>query len=246
MVDKLNRVYFGDCFDLLNKIDNESVDLIIIDPPYLLRKKFWDKKEVVNDILSKELFRILKNTGNLYIWCGIGEKSQCLIKWFPIFNKDFHFKDLMTWKKRQGMGNRKGWLYTREEIIWSVKDNKKFIWNKDKQYNKNEKCVFTESFTLGYECLSEFKRHTNVWTDIPQHIGKKQMSHFTPKPLKALKRIIELHTKEGDIVFDCFAGSGSTGVAAKEMNRNFILIEKEKQYCNLSCQRLGLTVVYRI
>jgi len=50
-----------------------------------------------------------------------------LIRWFPIFNEKWYFKDLITWKKQRGMGMRKGWLYTREEIMWFVKDNKKFI-----------------------------------------------------------------------------------------------------------------------
>src|SRR3990167_8975584 len=136
---EINKIHCGDCFDLLKLIDSNSVDLIIIDPPYLTTKEKWDKTEIVNEELSRELFRVAKNSCSLYVWCGIGEKSQSLIRWFPIFNKDWYFKDLITWKKQRGIGMRKGWLYTREEIMWFVKDNKKFIWNTDNQYSKEKR-----------------------------------------------------------------------------------------------------------
>ena len=82
----------------LPKIESNSIDLIIIDPPYLTTNEKWDKDEVINEELSKQLFRIAKDSCSLYVWCGIGEKSQSLIRWFPIFQNDWHFKDLITWK----------------------------------------------------------------------------------------------------------------------------------------------------
>ena len=82
---KREQIILGDCLKVLPKIPNESVDLIILDPPYLTTKEQWDKKEIVNDELSNELFRVAKNSCSLYVWCGIGEKSQSLIRWFPIF-----------------------------------------------------------------------------------------------------------------------------------------------------------------
>lgn len=88
-------------FEILKQLPDNSIDLIIIDPPYLTTGEKWDKKEVVNAELSKELFRIAKDSCSLYIWCGIGEKSQSLIRWFPIFSKDWYFKDLITWKKQK-------------------------------------------------------------------------------------------------------------------------------------------------
>jgi DNA modification methylase len=124
---------------------------------------------------------------------------------------------------------RKGWLYTREELMWFVKDNKKFVWNKNKQYDLNDKRLFSLPNNK-----SDFKRWTNVWVDIKEVAGGMKSSpfgHFTPKPEKAIQRIIELHTQEGDTVLDCFAGSGTTGAVAKKTNRNYILIEKDAAYC---------------
>lgn len=183
----------------------------------------------------------------MYIWCGIGENSQSLIRWFPVFLKDWHFKDLITWKKQRGIGMRKGWLYTREELLWFVKDNKQFIWNKESQYS-DEKRVVTMSFkdkerekkylnSLG----SDNKRLTNVWDDIREpniswNKKEKKTEHFTPKPLKAIKRIILAHTKENDVVLDCFLGSGTTMQACKDLGRNCIGIEKETEYCEFCKQ----------
>jgi len=234
------RFYLGDCRKELHKVRDESIDLIILDPPYLTTREVWDQEEVVSLELSQLLYTKAKPSCSLYVWCGIGEKSQSLIRWFPLFSEIWYFKDLITWKKRRGIGMRKGWLYTREEILWFVKDNKRFVWNKEEQYNQDEKNEFTEGFS-GYKCLSEFKRITNVWTDIPEILGRKGIKHFTPKPLKALERILRVHTKEGDIVLDCFMGSGTTGVACKKLNRHFVGIELNQEFFNLARDRINET-----
>lgn len=135
---------------------------------------------------------------------------------------------------------RKGWLYTREELMWFVKDNKNFIWNKEEQYG-NEKRVYTPNPEA---CKSDFKRLTNVWTDINESTLKGGMGqveikgHFTPKPIEAIKRIIQCHTTEENIVLDCFMGSGTTALACRELNRKFIGIELEQQYVDIANKRL--------
>lgn len=239
---EINKIYCEDCLTGMRKIDDKSIDLIIIDPPYLTTKEKWDKIEVVNEELTSQLFRIAKDSCSLYVWCGIGEKSQSLIRWFPIFNKIWYFKDLITWKKDRGIGMRKGWLYTREEIMWFVKDNKFFVWNKKEQYT-NEKRVYTPNPEA---CGSEFKRISNVWIDIKESTLQGRMGqvevrgHFTPKPIKALERIIKCHTKENDLVLDCFFGSGSTGLVCKNLNRQFIGFEKDPNYFDIAKKRLNL------
>lgn len=240
----MNQLICGTWEEYLPNIDDASVDLIIIDPPYLTTKEKWDKKEVVNEELSKQLFRVAKDSCSLYVWCGIGEKSQSLIRWFPIFSEQWIFKDLITWKKQRGIGMRKGWLYTREELMWFVKDNNAFVWNKENQYSE-EKSKYTgmgvsENGKLtnqfGKERLSEYKRLSNVWTDVSEKSTALKTMHFTPKPTKAIKRIILAHTKENDTVLDCFLGSGTTMQVCKDLNRNCIGIEKEFEYYNFCKQ----------
>jgi DNA modification methylase len=104
---ELNTIHNVDCMVGLNNLEDSTIDLIILDPPYLVTKESWDKKEVITEELSKELFRIAKDSCSLYVWCGIGEKSQSLVRWFPIFQNHWKFKDLITWKKQRGIGMRK-------------------------------------------------------------------------------------------------------------------------------------------
>ena len=227
----MNKLIHGTWQEELPKLEDNSVDLIIIDPPYLITKEKWDKEEQVTEILSKNLFRILKPNGNFYCWGSVGEKNQLLIDWLYMFkNTGWYFKDWITWKKQRGMGNRRGWLYTREEILWFVKDNKRFIWNKENQYH--------DFCGASNESKKRFKngvglRISNVWQDIMEEkLNGKNIKalHFTPKPLKAIERIVLAHTKENDVVLDCFLGSGTTMQVCNELNRNCIGIEKNLEY----------------
>ena len=233
----------GDCLDALKQIPNNSIDLIIIDPPYLTTNEKWDKLEIINNELINLLYQKAKTSCSLYCWCGIGEKSQSLIRWFPIFKNNWYFKDLVTWKKQRGIGMRKGWLYTREEIMWFVKDNNKFTWNIEHQYS-DEKRTIQNLGSNNKQRKSEYKRLSNIWTDIEMkgnfgsHIEFKHIKHFTPKPIKALERIINAHTNKNDLILDCFAGSFSTGVACQNTQRKFIGIELEEKYYNIGIERM--------
>lgn len=239
---EIDVIHNEDCFEGLNRIPSESIDLIVADPPYLTTEIDWDAKEIVSEDLSRGFFRVLKSSGNLYVWCGIGEKSQSLIRWFPYFAKHFIFKDLITWKKQRGIGMRKGWLYTREEIMWFVKDNKKFVWNRESQYSKEKRQNYGFA-NLKLKNYSPFKRLTNVWTDIKEtniSWNKKEIKtpHYTPKPLRAIERIILIHTKPGDIVLDPFMGSGTTAVACKRLKRHYIGFEINSEYFEIAKKRL--------
>jgi len=221
------------CHDYIKNLPDNYINLIILDPPYgNIVKDDWDREFTTSKAMTPEFitecFRVLKDSGNLYCFCGIGEKSQSLIEFFMLFhyNNLFKFKDLITWKKNRGIGMKKGWLYTREEILWYVKDNKKFQWNKENQYS-NEKRNYIRKCGKTY-----YKRISNIWTDInevgygdnPYNYREKRqkINHSTPKPVDLIKRLILLHTKENDIVADFFLGSGSTIDACKDLNRNFV------------------------
>lgn len=241
----INKVICSDCLEVMKGIPDKSIDLVLTDPPYITTNEKWDKKEVVNEELSNELLRIAKDSCSLYVWCGIGEKSQSLIRWFSIFNRDWYFKDLITWKKQRGIGMRKGWLFTREEIMWFVKDNNNFVWNIGEQYSENKRK--TSNKNTKYVPKSKFLRISNVWVDISEattgNLKNKEKLHIAIKPIKALERIIKVHTKKNDLILDCFGGSGTTGRACKNLGRNFILIEKEEKYCRIAENRLKQEVL---
>ena len=243
--DDLVEIVHDDCINYLKTLEDNSIDLILLDPPYFgIVKDDWDNQWDINeDFLNWckewmiECLRVLKDTGSFYIWGQVGEKSDILIHQKLLLDSlGFHFKDWITWKKRRGLGNRKGWLYTREECLWYVKDNNQFYWNEDEQYS-DEKSSFKQGFS-GYELKSENKRITNVWDDIPEFIGNKGILHYTPKPLEGIERIIKTSTKEGQVVLDVFAGSGTTGIASRNLNRKCILVEKDISSINEIKRRL--------
>lgn len=234
-----STLVLGDALEYTKEIEDDSIDLLILDPPYNTTTQQWDKIDPITSEFVNELYRVLKSTGSIYIWCGIGEKSQSLIRWFPLFANTFTFKDLVTWKKRRGIGGRRGWLYTREELMWFVKDNKQFIWNKDAQYT-NEPNAFKVGMS-GTQ-VHPFKRITNVWTDIPEVLGAKKINHYTPKPLVALERIILAHTSKGDFIYDPFVGSGSTLVACIKLGRRGIGVDNDPNAIQEAYRRLNTDI----
>jgi site-specific DNA-methyltransferase (adenine-specific) len=251
-----NKIYFGDGLEGMKIIPDKSVDLIVTDPPYgKLIKKDWDSKNGVNIETLNEYYRILKDTGSIYIFCGIGEKSNSLLENLNLISQtNLIFKDLITWKKQKGYGAKRGWLYTREEIIWLVKDNKKYFWNIDNQYDLNKKRNYKRKIGKSW-----FKRYTNVWDDIKEtlfdDINKDRIDgmwydnlnktypvlHQTIKPVAIIDRILQAHTKpnENYLVVDTFAGSSTTAISSIKNKCDYIMFEKEEQYYNLSLKRVG-------
>ena len=245
--DDYATIYHGDCREILPQLETNTIDLILTDPPYNIGVAKWDNMDIIDSNISIEFHRLLKDSGSLYIWCGIGEKGSSLIRWFPIFERNFIFKDLITWSKQRGYGMRKGWLYTREEIMWFVKDNSKYIWNKENQYSTKRSAWGKVGF-YGKEKASEFDRLTNVWTDIQEQFfesGKNQedIGHPTAKPIPLMNRIILVHTNTGDCVLDPFMGSGSTLRAAKNIGLKAIGIEIEEKYCELAAKNMGQSIL---
>jgi len=250
-----NKIYHGDCLEGMKNIPDNSIDLIITDPPYgKLIKKDWDKQNGITVEVLNEYYRILKDTGSIYIFCGIGEKSNSLLENLNFISQTkLIFKDLITWKKQKGYGAKRGWLYTREEIIWLVKDNKKYFWNIDNQYDLNKKRNYKRKIGKSW-----FKRYTNVWEDIKEtlfeDINKDRVDgmwyanlsktyptlHQTIKPVAIIDRIVQAHTKpnENYLVLDTFAGTSTTAISCIKNNCNYIMFEKEKEYYLLSLKRI--------
>lgn len=246
----MNKVILGDCIDVLPTLPKDSVDLIIADPPYgnVVNEK-WDKIEdyfVFSENWLAGAYYVLKPTGSIYVWCSIGPKSSSLIDIACILQEKWYFQDMIVWKKQRGRGNRKGWLFTREEILWATKSEKDYVWNKENQYT--EEMYHPAWIERLKRQDNPYKRATNVWTDIDEVTiemaknsgakGKRSSLHIAQKPVKAIERIIKAHTKENDLVLDCFAGSGVTGVIAKKLNRNYILIEKDEESYKQICLRI--------
>jgi len=253
---KINTIYNSECLEIVKQIDENSIDLIIIDPPYgKIIKEEWDNKNGLTIELLNEYYRILKESGSIYIFCGIGEKSNSLFENLKMIeHTKLIFKDLITWKKQKGYGAKRGWMYTREELIWLVKDNKKYFWNDNNQYDLNDKRNYKRKIGKSW-----FKRYTNVWIDIKENLftninndrmngkwyenlNKKYPTlHQTIKPIEIINRIIKAHTKpnENYLCLDSFAGTSTTAIGCILNNVDYIMVEKEKEYYEISINRIN-------
>jgi len=226
------KVILGDCFENLSKIEDNSIDLIAIDPPYEISYENleWDKKSLNWNILRDEFYRILKPTGNLVIfqgWSNVSETKKTL-------EETFKLKNWIIWDRIKGRGANTNMVSTREDILWLVKSDKY-------TYNKIYSTIKKKTGGLGAKNGQECRALSNVWTDISPIVpwAKERVSHPTQKPIQLMERIITIFSNENDLVLDCFAGSGSTGAAAKNLNRDFIMIEKDDEYHKIILKRLN-------
>lgn len=197
-----------DCVEGMKLIKDKSIDLIITDPPYGVRKKEeWDRKKYFLSNVKLWLDECLRISKTV-IWF-------CAEKMLPYILKNFEkeFKRLLIWNKPPGSQfagamNSNIW-YSTEPIL---------VFGELPKGNKNKK--------YGYSCFN--------YRTVPQ----KKYGHPTTKPLGLIEELIYFHSEEGDIVLDPFIGSGTTAVACKKLNRNFIGFEISKEYCDIANKRL--------
>lgn len=231
----LEKVVNEDCLHSLKSIDNESIDLIAIDPPYEIdyQSLDWDKSNSLNwDFLFTEFNRILKPTGNLIIFQGWSSVCNTI----SIGQKYFTLKNWIIYDRIKGRGAKTNLVSTREDILWFIKSD-------NYTYNKIYSTIVKKTKGMGSKNGKECRALSNVWTDISPIVpwSKERVEHPTQKPVALMERIITIFSNEGDLILDCFSGSGTTLVAAKKLNRNFIGIEKEKQFYDICCSRLSVT-----
>jgi site-specific DNA-methyltransferase (adenine-specific) len=225
-----------DCLKYLPKIGDNSIDLIAIDPPYEIgfENNEWDKQNLDWDELSSQFLRILKPTGNLIIFQGWSNVSKTK----EILDKHFTLNNWIIWDRIKGRGAKTNFVSTREDILWYSK-TKKYTFNKI--YSNIKK----KTGGMGNKNGQENRALSNVWYDISPIVpwSKERVAHPTQKPVQLMERIITIFSNENDIVLDCFAGSGSTLVAAKNLNRYFIGVERDKEYYEIILNRLNDDVI---
>ena len=216
----------GDLFDKITEIADVSVDLLFADPPYMVLDEEWDQYNGIDDFMRftqnwlDAVIPKVKSTGRIYI----------------SFAHDYQFELYNLFKAKGFYGFNFGQM-----IIWHYRNNNKpFDRNK---YRYTYEPIFylygRNAETLNFPPETFGETQFNVWTiATPQSNFNEGKFHPAQKPLELLERIILTGSKTGDTVLDPFAGSGTTGVAAKKLNRNYILIERESEYCQIAKGRL--------
>lgn len=227
----VNRIINADCLDVLRELPDKCVDLVLTDPPYLIKNtnaggnsKFSQSIQNMNNQIKeanltngvsldfcKEIIRIQKKV-NAYIWCN---KEQ-ILDYLLFFVKENKCSfDILCWQKDNAMPTF----------------NNKYL--TDKEY-----CLY---FRKGGYCQPDNYKNAKTIFNEPINIKDKNLyDHPTIKPLKIFKTLIKNSSKENDLVLDCFSGSGTTAIACHNLNRRFICIEKDREYWQKSVERLEI------
>lgn len=221
----MQKIILGNSYKLIKEIETNSVDLVLVDPPYDIKVKqgsgaFGVKKKLNYKQLESisesfdfsildEFVRVLKKI-NIYIFCS---QSQVL----PLLK--YFVED-------------KGCNWT--QIDW-CKDNVVPACN-NRYASDKEICLFFRE--TGVKLYGTFKTKRTWYVTHTNVKDKRLYSHPTPKPLDIIRNFIINSTNEGDLVLDTFSGSGTTAVACKQLKRRCIAIEKEEKYFKSSIERL--------
>lgn len=215
----------------------DKYPLIIADPPYgdIVKEKWdnWGYKEYIE--LAKVIEKSLTKGGSAYVWGGVGKyKNRTFFKFLANVEEEtnLHLRNVITWNKKRAYGKLDDYLFTREEVAWLVNGDKPAIFNIPLL---DEKRGYA-GYNAKYPAKSEYKRRTNVWTDITEVFSGKK--HKCEKPEKLAEVMIKTHTNPGDEVLDLFAGSGNTSLAAYRLGRKFMAVENDDGVCKMLLERL--------
>lgn len=221
----------GDSRELIRLLPDKSVDFLLTDPPYNLSRHStgniplpgrtpmnndvaeWDLVDFAPEEWVGEFLRVLKPTGNLFIFTSYNQIGR----WYASLDHRFDTSQFMVWHKTNPAPKifKAGFLNSCEMIFccW----NKKHTWN----------------------FISQAEMHNFIETPIcmgPERI--KDPKHPAQKPLAVLRKLITIASNPGDVVFDPFMGVGSTGVAALELQRRFIGFEIDRGYFRAAWERV--------
>jgi len=284
----MNQVILGDSLVELDRIEDKSINLICIDPPYNIGKDEWDYREDYYEFMNNIFIKLeskLKDNGSFFFFHNdfrmMAELDRLVQK-----NTSFVFRNFIVWNKRFDGSPKKGFLdgfvvrgglnsfnkmaeymmfYTFDNS-WKLKEErtKRNVvqmtmgeeilsrtggltgWYSNIEMGKNyptKETIKPITKHLGLtidDIVPKFrnqKKHHSVWN---YDLDAKKVGHITPKPVELMENIILHTTDENDVVLDCFAGAGSTAIACKNLNRNFIMIEREKKYCDIIEKKLDL------
>ncbi|MGP6139354.1 DNA-methyltransferase [Jeotgalibaca sp. A127] len=248
----LNQTIIGDTFEVLPLLPKESVDLIIVDPPYNLAKNYHghhfpkQKTKDYQDYTEKwlmSLLPVLKENGSLYVCCDW--QSSLIIG--PILANHLNIKNRITWQREKGRGSHSNWKNGMEDI-WFCTKGEKYTFNVNDV--KVRKKVWAPYTTNGIPKDWEETREgnfrdthpSNFWDDItiPFWSMTENTAHPTQKSEKLIAKLILASSNPGDIVLDPFLGSGTTSVVAKKLGRKYIGIEQNERYCIWTEKRLEM------
>lgn len=243
------EIYLEDNLQLLKTIENESIDLIYIDPPYNTKttqkrdgNQYKDNFESLSGFLLprlQESYRVLKKTGSFFIQLDYRECHYIKIELDKIFGKE-NFVNEIIWHYDFGGKSKSFWPRKHDNIFFYKKSNT-YTFN----YDEIENIPYMSNM-CGKEKFEKGKKPTDTWwfTIVPIN-GREKTGYPTQKPQKLLERIVKTHSNKDDIVLDFFAGSGTTGKVCEILERNCILCDINPQAIDIMKKRFGDKAIYK-
>ena len=226
-----------DCLSFMKGMKNESVDLIIADPPYEWHNMYE---------YFEEMLRILKYSGSMYIF---GDKDIVAQFWYSQLNAKY--KTLLIWYYKNSPKPRGRWRQSMQSIIYSYRSLEYSIFNEDEarvEYMSATKALNGRMRPSSGRMLvskpydtskGALPRDVIEYPASTGHLSKELVGHPFQKPIGLIEKLIKTSSKVGDLVFDPFTGSGTTLVAARKLNRKCIGCEIDKQWIPVVWQRIA-------
>jgi len=248
-----NKIINQDIIEALEYLPTNSIDLLFIDPPYNISKKFnklsfremeLNEYEKWLDSWLSKMIGLLKDSASVYI-CGDWKSSAAI---YNVGQKYLRVRNRITWEREKGRGSKANWKNCTEDIWFFTKSNNYTFNVNDVKLRRKVLAPYRGKDGKPKDWIEKGKQSyrdtfpSNIWSDIsiPFWSMPENTDHPTQKPEKLIAKIILASTNEGDIVFDPFLGSGSSVVAAKKLGRKFIGVEIDEMYCCLAQKRIEL------
>jgi site-specific DNA-methyltransferase (adenine-specific) len=237
-----SALFQGDCLDIMPLIPDKSVQLILADLPYGTTACKWDS--IIDlDLLWKQYKRIIKDNGAIVLTASQPFTTKLISSNYEMFRYEWIWeKDSVTspfLSKKQIMKRHENIIvFYNNQSIFNPQMIKRLDTNKRKNNRKNYP---TESKGNAVIKGNNIGNEDLTYPSSIQKFNrcKERGLHPTQKPLELMKYCIETYSNENDMVLDNTMGSGTTCLAAKELNRKFIGIEKESNYYEIACRRCG-------
>lgn len=239
---EINKTYFGDCLVVMKLIDDATIDLILCDLPYGVTKNKWDSVIDLKKLWS-EYERVIKTNGAIVLF-GQDKFSATLM----LSNAKLHRYNLI-WEKTTPTGHlnaKRMPLRSHEDIMVFYK--KLPTYNPQKTTG-HERKVSTAKHKRSSKKTTNYGEHGLTTYDSTERYPKSVLTfatdkqkaalHPTQKPLALMEYLIATYSNEGETVLDNCAGSGTTGLAAKNLNRNYIMIENDETNYKICIERVG-------
>ena len=181
-----------------------------------------------------EMLRVLRPSGSLMVHLDQREVHYVKVYLDGLLGRD-HFVNEIIWHWDYGARSKRRWSVKHNTILWYVKNPLDYTYN----YDTIDRIPYLAPMLVGPEKAAKGKTPTDVWWHtIVSPTGKEKTGYPTQKPLGVLERIVRTHSNPGEVVLDCFAGSGTTGAAALKFGRKAVLVDNNPQAVSIMTERM--------